>query len=423
MAIGFGQASAEKVTYALAVGETHASGDVVSVKNGDEEVATLTFGEAGEDYADFKEAKANAAMTDFVAFTEGNGVNGNKAGGTFYTIVPKYDGTVTIGVCLNADKGFYVEEDGTALAQYNGIKVTEKYYGPYEFAVKAGSSYKFYCAGSKLGFYGFVYTYEVGGDDEPGEDVDPVELCAIDPAPGLYDVLPTEWVITYGGKKLSVNEDAEVKLVSGDTEYPLYIMLDEEDDTRVIVSFDGRPLTTPGEWVIEIPENTISIEGTPIADPQSFKYTVKSPYDYTIDPAEGTVSSLQRFTITFNNYMVELNEEEVGAFLFNTETEGEVEASVVEVIAGGKALYVELPNEVTEPGTYQLVIMDATVKNMKEDKFLPALAFDYNVTGVADGIGVVKTNNQKDAIFNLQGQRVKNAQKGLFIVNGKKVVK
>ena len=93
------------------------------------------------------------------------------------------------------------------------------------------------------------------------------------------------------------------------------------------------------------------------------------------------------------------------------------------MIAGGKALYVELPNEVTEPGTYQLVIMDATVKNMKEDKFLPELAFDYTVTGVADGIGVVKTNNQKDAIFNLQGQRVKNAQKGLFIVNGKKVVR
>jgi len=35
----------------------------------------------------------------------------------------------------------------------------------------------------------------------------------------------------------------------------------------------------------------------------------------------------------------------------------------------------------------------------------------------------VKTDATKNAIYNLQGQRVSNAAKGLFIVNGKKVVK
>ena len=153
----------------------------------------------------------------------------------------------------------------------------------------------------------------VAGTANAEEDYDPVELCAITPAPGVVEAVPTEWVITYGGKKLSVVEDAEVKLTCGETEYPLYIMLDEEDDTKVIVSFDGRPITTPGEWVISIPGNTISIEGTPIADPQSFRYTVKSDVDYTINPEEGVVDGLQRFTISFNNYMIELNEEEAAA--------------------------------------------------------------------------------------------------------------
>ena len=77
--------------------------------------------------------------------------------------VPAYDGTVTIGVVLNSGKAFYVLEDGTALPDFDGIKVEEKYYGTYTFDVKANSSYKFYCAGSKLGFYGFNYTYTADG--------------------------------------------------------------------------------------------------------------------------------------------------------------------------------------------------------------------------------------------------------------------
>lgn len=410
--------SAEEVTYALSLDEAHPSGDVVSVKNeAGTEVATLTFGEDGG--ADFKAAKKSViADTPFNYYTEGNGTNGNSEGGTFYTIKPAYSGNVTIGVVLNNNKAFYVFEDGTALDEYNGITVETKYTGTYSFAVKAGSSYKFYCAGSKLGFHGFILNYEI----EEEEDIDPVELCAITPAPGLYDALPTEWVITYGGKTLSVNEDAEVTLSNGDIEYPLYIMLDEEDATKAIVSFDGTAITTPGEWVVSIPGNTISIEGTPIADPQSFKYTVKNPVDYTINPAEGVVQSLQRFTVTFNNYMIELNEEEAAAFLINTETEAEIEASAVEEIAGGKAFYIELPEEVTEPGTYQLVIMDASVKNMATDKFLGELAFDYTISGTT-GILSAVTAKQQGAIYNLQGQKVKNIRKGLYIVNGKKVVR
>ena len=147
--------SAEEVTYALSLDEAHPSGDVVSVKNeAGTEVATLTFGEDGG--ADFKAAKKSViADTPFNYYTEGNGTNGNSEGGTFYTIKPAYSGNVTIGVVLNNNKAFYVFEDGTALDEYNGITVETKYTGTYSFAVKAGSSYKFYCAGSKLGFHGF----------------------------------------------------------------------------------------------------------------------------------------------------------------------------------------------------------------------------------------------------------------------------
>ena len=154
------------VTYALKVGDSFTSGQTVDVKDGDEVVATITYGEAGTPaagstaYADFKAAKADERVAGYTAFTEGNGTNGNNAGGTFYTIVPKYGGELSIAVVLNSGKKFYILEDGKALADYDGITVSEKYYGTYTIDVKAGSTYKFYCAGSKLGFYGFNYTFD-----------------------------------------------------------------------------------------------------------------------------------------------------------------------------------------------------------------------------------------------------------------------
>ena len=153
---------ADTVTYAIQENESHASGDVVEVKNGDDVVATLTFGFDGGEA--FKAAKKHAGIEGFVAFTEGNGVNGSATAGTVYIVVPKYNGTIEAGVVLNAKKSFYVLEDDVALSDYNGITVTDKYYGSYSFDVKANKTYKIYCTGSKLGFYGIKYTYEPSSD-------------------------------------------------------------------------------------------------------------------------------------------------------------------------------------------------------------------------------------------------------------------
>ena len=143
----------DAIVYAITEGQTFTSGQTVEVEKG---VVSLTYGEAGG--AEFSAAVADAQVEGFTAYTAGNGVNGNKAGGTFYTISPLVNGTVDVAVVLNGGKSFYIEEDGTALADYNGITKDEKYYGTFTFAAKAGKNYKFYCAGSKLGFYGFKFT-------------------------------------------------------------------------------------------------------------------------------------------------------------------------------------------------------------------------------------------------------------------------
>lgn len=147
-------ATETSILYALNENDAFTSGQTIQVQQG---VVSITYGEAGG--ADFKAAKADSQVEGYTAFTEGNGTNGNKTGGTFYTIKPEKNGTIEVAVVLNADKAFYIEEDGTALEAYNGIKTDAKYYGTYSFAAKAGKSYKVYCAGSKLGFYGFKFTY------------------------------------------------------------------------------------------------------------------------------------------------------------------------------------------------------------------------------------------------------------------------
>lgn len=157
--------------YSLSEGETFTSGKTVNVKNSAKEVvAKVTYGKSGG--ADFRAATSDTHVNGFPAYTEGNGANGNEDGsGTCYTIAPQKDGIMEVAVVLNANKAFYITEDGTPLTAYNGIQVTEKYYGTYSFSVTAGKTYKVYCTGSKVGFYGFNYYYESSASSNSNYDM------------------------------------------------------------------------------------------------------------------------------------------------------------------------------------------------------------------------------------------------------------
>ena len=126
---------------------------------------TLTFGVDGE--ANYKAMKAGNYIDGFDGFCEGNGVNGKFAegvfSGTFYELKPAVSGNITVYVCLNADKKFYVYENGEVLPDFNGITESEKYYGSYKFNVTGGKTYDVLCTGSKLGFFGFTYEADESG--------------------------------------------------------------------------------------------------------------------------------------------------------------------------------------------------------------------------------------------------------------------
>ena len=155
----------EKSVFAVEEGQTFPSGTTVSLP-----AVSLTFGEAGG--PDFIGGYCNELGEDFSAYTPGNNVNGDKAGGTFYVFSPTKDGELTIGVQQNHQKKLFIEEDGVALPRYNGVMLSpdDQEAHTLSFPVKAGHTYKLYASGSKLGFYGFVFRWisrphgDVNGD-------------------------------------------------------------------------------------------------------------------------------------------------------------------------------------------------------------------------------------------------------------------
>ena len=140
--------------YALKEGDTFAAGTTVDLT-----AATITYGVDGG--ADFGAAYAavNEDYAGFAFMTGGNGENGSIDGGTVYTIVPQYEGIITIGVRLNGNKAMHINEDGTDMEGYSGYKIANASNTTFSFEVKAGSTYKIWCDGSKLGFFGFDYSY------------------------------------------------------------------------------------------------------------------------------------------------------------------------------------------------------------------------------------------------------------------------
>ena len=83
-----------------------------------------------------------------------------------------------------------------------------------------------------------------------------------------------------------------------------------------------------------------------------------------------------------------------------------------------------------EVGMYRVELIDESMFECKANKaYLPfdssapaRIRFDF---GTETGISEVKSENEnvKTEIYDLSGRKVENAQKGIFIVNGKKVIK
>ena len=120
-------------------------------------------------------SNSNSQVSGYTAYTTGALGNGGLTGGaTTYYIQPYIEGVMRVAVVLNADKRFYIKDlgdnwdawnntSGTSVQNYDGITVSSKYYGTYDFHVQANHVYAIYAEGSRLGFYGCELLQETGG--------------------------------------------------------------------------------------------------------------------------------------------------------------------------------------------------------------------------------------------------------------------
>ena len=85
-------------------------------------------------------------------------------------------------------------------------------------------------------------------------------------------------------------------------------------------------------------------------------------------------------------------------------------------VSGSTAKFAKLKKGTIQPGKAYLQIENPSEGSARE----LSIVFE---DGTTTGISAVAAENGAETVYNLQGQRVSKAQKGLFIVNGKKVVR
>ena len=442
--------------YALAASEDAIpAGTTVEVKDADDEVvATVTYGvEGGADFA-APTARASEEYAGFINYTGGNGENGTATSGTVYTIKPVYDGNITVGVWLNGGKSFFITEDGTALEGYNGITKSYASGTGFSFDVKAGSEYKVYCTGSKLGFYGFDYTF-----DKPEPDA---EIAKVEVRGG------TEW-----NDNFDWTNDVKFSLGAVEGETNVYTgtldLTDYEGDYlfKLVVNdnnwigWNALTLDAPEGWVSGVNENdgcnfrlansisgfqTYTVTATWVANSDAAaQWTLK------IEGKDVRVAPVYTLIGAFESWKEDETKEETSSFfgtawdvnaVNNEMTQNDekytISFSDVELPSKGNILYKVVKNHdmstnwgtdqggnayywINEPGKYRITF--TFDPNTDTTTGAWPVSCEAIKTGEATGINNLTNNAANNGVvYNLTGQRVVNAQKGLFIINGNKVV-
>ena len=452
--------------FALQESETKIpAGTTVNVKDADGDVvATLTYGvEGGADFV-APATRDNDEYQGFKVYTAGNGENGTATSGTVYILKPIYDGEMTVGVWLNAGKPLYIQEDDTSLEGFNGYKADYASGTAFTFPVKAGSVYKVYCTGSKLGFYGFDYTftktleitdyYLIGGTGDWE-----ISGAALTKAGDVYSVdIPYEsgysfaiapntsfigtdinWkrIIRPESQTEVVFENKSGSAVTGDgsqnwkmreletnesNAYTATLKYNAADNTwsiecaaTVTISAAGyatysnaKAYKVDGAEVYTVSAATTSAtfnkldEGAEI--PGGTGVILKGTGDVTITPSAGTAEIGTNLLKGSGDYSYVITDDDADAYIFQN---------------GGNGVgFYKVDLSTLSDDQKVLPAHKAFLK--VSDGQAPFFGFDGNDTTGINGIerGALSV----EGCYTLDGRRVEQPTKGLYIINGKKVI-
>ena len=209
--------------------------------------------------------------------------------------------------------------------------------------------------------------------------VDPYEAMEITPAEGTVTSLQ-HFTITFAGLPVVVNTNAIPVLEKGGGVSINGHMSVAPDGTTVLIDFDEIS-TAPGHYYLHLPENSLTVNGTTLL-PLTLRFNISGDettfYEQiSINPAEGVVQSLQNFTISFPEYIGEINDGSK-ASLRNDKTGVTYHA---EMYAVGYNVLVYFPDEVKKNGNYTLTIPKGSVIIYTLDHEVEELNYHYTIEG------------------------------------------
>ena len=281
------------------------------------------------------------------------------------------------------------------------------------------------------------------------------KVTSIDPECGFYEVLPSEVTLTFDNEISAVEYGMIQTQLTG---FRGYIM--SEND--YVINGNSLTIKVPEEYLVDqsrmqIRMNVVDANGQYVTyayDPDYeneatviLEYTAPVKADLykmvSADPAEGEVSKLDVINVAFADaYQMVVGGFDPSKEVVVLNEAGDVVTKAAMEIVYGEEEYGWVPptnvvkftleTPVTEPGVYTFVIPAGTVYNEafypeSEDfgvewgaLYNPEIRITYTVVAT-DGINGV-TVNGKAEIYSLDGRKVTNPTKGIYLINGKKVV-
>ena len=293
-----------------------------------------------------------------------------------------------------------------------------------------------------------TYTYEAGKSDDTNEAF-PI---SISPASGsivkelqiiTFEFSPADYPnsMSYDGDKKPVlyNEAGEEVAVGN------YGYADASTYMSLYVSFE-EAITAEGTYKLVIPEGGMCEYSWGIDNPRqcpemTLIYTIgdaEPQYTITVNPAPSenvALETINTFTVTFEGVQkIDFSTEAWHGYAFRIDEKGNTleEFPATCNMISDVAYTVTLDREPTELGIYRLVIPEAAVivlDNAGVSGPNMETTFDYNVTyaSVSDNIAEatsydVYSLNGVCLLTNAKAEDLKQLDKGLYIINGQKVI-
>lgn len=408
-------------------------GKTVQIKNSETDETEDKFGIVTVTGSNNPKDQKEAGKGSGVNYAEDKTVGRLPQNGTYYIFTAQKSGKVQAGIILNADKAFYLvdatnataSEDGTylevALPDANlhsyvikdkdgnevelvddgdgkgGKTVSEKVTGVLEFEAQAGHTYYYFCSGSKLGIFGYIFT-------PTAETVTETWTVA-----GSTGILGSEWKTDDTANDMTTTDGKIYTLVKENctlekgTTYEFKVAKDHAW-TEAYPSQNAK-LTVPETAIYKV---TITFN--------SETKEVSATYEKT-----GEAGVIEHTYDVKGNFFNDTNWEQT--YAMTKDATGLWTVTIENLDAGNYEFKVREDNawSVSYPASNYKVSVETSGSSLTI-AFNPETKEISTTVTTPSGINSVCAARQVTVLYNLAGQKVDANYKGVVIMNDKKVL-